>query len=501
MIKLIYPKAGSLWVVNDGRDGTHFALPFYNTTEDAVTVELKQPGYLEENPDWLDTLIDDPRPYHMLYDSKVITENDVSNGQTVGTLICANQGYSEFYTGYDGQFSDSYSPPPPRDYVYTANEQLYRNLWLSGIDDDSRTWIIWAVTPLVDGKYAGLLSCHYNRLSADGKVMQDVTLDINALAMGISFYDIDELERVLTDYCQNPWGNFYNFYRGADGAYRDWRGWNSLWRIKYSKPRQTLDQAISTCNSLIPGIPQGPPVSYYPNWGAHVSNAINDIDAININGIAYLKDALEAKTMLKSMALTLQSLPSRKVKAVASAYLGLHYGLKLTILDTIEIVKQIKALQSEGKTVKRVTSREKAIIDGWSITTCYSLWYDPYNDMIGSLSGYLRYFDLDLSIDKVWDLVPFSFVIDWFLHIGDALETVARFGEIQRFKILLQCQSEKYQRQINVDASGISGTVDLTYYRRKFSDKLIPPDVQLINPSLPGKCHIWEAAALIFSKD
>jgi hypothetical protein len=41
-------------------------------------------------------------------------------------------------------------------------------------------------------------------------------------------------------------------------------------------------------------------------------------------------------------------------------------------------------------------------------------------------------FNAELSARNVWDLIPFSFVVDWFLRIGDMLERYDLFNTVQR---------------------------------------------------------------------
>lgn len=56
---------------------------------------------------------------------------------------------------------------------------------------------------------------------------------------------------------------------------------------------------------------------------------------------------------------------------------------------------------------------------------CY-IEVDPSDIIPEETKSWLRSYGVKLSAYDVWDMIPFSFVADWFLHIGDFLETMER---------------------------------------------------------------------------
>lgn len=50
----------------------------------------------------------------------------------------------------------------------------------------------------------------------------------------------------------------------------------------------------------------------------------------------------------------------------------------------------------------------------------------------GNVREMLGTFNAELSARNAWDLLPYTFVVDWFLHIGDMLERYDLFNTVQR---------------------------------------------------------------------
>jgi hypothetical protein len=126
-------------------------------------------------------------------------------------------------------------------------------------------------------------------------------------------------------------------------------------------------------------------------------------------------------------------------KVSSKAYLSGHYGLKLTVQDTRDISRAIEAtdftqpdqtlggsssvtvdLPAYGYSVA-VNMKLTAVVgsyDDKQLKTCESV-RDSMTQLKNMVlrSGY----ELDAlpTAANLWDLVPFSFVVDWFLPIGD----------------------------------------------------------------------------------
>lgn len=109
------------------------------------------------------------------------------------------------------------------------------------------------------------------------------------------------------------------------------------------------------------------------------------------------------------------------VGSLGDAWLGTRYGLFTTKADIQEIVSVVDRCRNlrNGQTfrsygISTYQTLEDTFYFKCSLTT-------QLTDVLGCYSELER---LGLALDgyNAWDLIPYSFMVDWFLHIGDLLE-------------------------------------------------------------------------------
>lgn len=195
--------------------------------------------------------------------------------------------------------------------------------------------------------------------------------------------------------------------------------------------------------------------------GELAASAAASARRLDINTLAYIKDIVEIPafgsglvSLGNEFAEYITQHPVRSItksadnakrfakhlgKVSSKAYLSGHYGLKLTVQDTRDISRAIEAtdftqpdqtlggsssvtvdLPAYGYSVA-VDMRLTAVVgsyDDKQLKTCESV-RDSMTQLKNMVlrSGY----ELDAlpTAANMWDLVPFSFVVDWFLPIGD----------------------------------------------------------------------------------
>lgn len=100
-------------------------------------------------------------------------------------------------------------------------------------------------------------------------------------------------------------------------------------------------------------------------------------------------------------------------------WLGYRYSYNTTKLDISDY--------------RSVTSRLLALDGIPTITTHGSVTYDEYRVRTSievkaeeviphDASSFFKVFNAKISLVNTWDAIPWSFVVDWFLHVGDVLE-------------------------------------------------------------------------------
>ena len=61
--------------------------------------------------------------------------------------------------------------------------------------------------------------------------------------------------------------------------------------------------------------------------------------------------------------------------------------------------------------------------------------FDPSQAIPNSLKSFLNSYGFRLTAANVWDMIPYSFVADWFLGIGDLLETYDSYSRALKFPV------------------------------------------------------------------
>jgi hypothetical protein len=119
-----------------------------------------------------------------------------------------------------------------------------------------------------------------------------------------------------------------------------------------------------------------------------------------------------------------------KASDISGRWLELQYGWLPTLSDSYEAVKAFHAI-SEGprSSIIRTSVSKKARVEGSQAPSQYSQMYDfelttriqyeMYEEM-----SFARQLGLLDPLTVIWEIVPYSFVVDWFVPIGTYLDNL-----------------------------------------------------------------------------
>ncbi len=170
-----------------------------------------------------------------------------------------------------------------------------------------------------------------------------------------------------------------------------------------------------------------------------IANSLRALRKLNFAGaVSALKSGTDAPFKIRQQGLS-------ALKPVASNWLQLQYGWKPLLKDIEEAIQLLPESFDQGNTVCRVTSSGTV---KWSDT----LPFPPGDAVIGASKvgvttqtarttvkygisyrledAALQYFaqlGFTNPINLAWEVLPFSFVVDWFLPIGSWLESLSNF--------------------------------------------------------------------------
>jgi len=179
---------------------------------------------------------------------------------------------------------------------------------------------------------------------------------------------------------------------------------------------------------------------------------------------------------------------------IAKAYIATTYGTQLTLNDMQQWQNAVEKYAwksysaraftfAKAKSTYNVTKPSASLLDG----TCdynYSLCYDPLEKFGGSYSfkELLDSFRLSPNAKRTWEILPFSFVIDWFLPVSELFQVIESEDTLldMKYRIFGETSSTKYSFPF-----AKYPTLTMSLYSRTCSD--IPftvplPDLEDLNP-------------------
>lgn len=203
-------------------------------------------------------------------------------------------------------------------------------------------------------------------------------------------------------------------------------------------------------------------------------------------------------------------------KLTGKAYLGVDYGVLPTVRDTQALYEGMHAfakhVEQPLRRHSRRTSSEPGFLDS-SITSTDVLTVETSplpRDFLGMcLRGWMdeiewfRRWGVYPDCEMLYDIVPFSFAVDWFVGFGSALEDVDTNLRSQYIDVNYCIQSTRRVWSPAITRIwpylGVSGGVDFTQYDRYMTRELPTPEVQ-VGEGSGVDSHAAEATALIVTR-
>jgi hypothetical protein len=97
------------------------------------------------------------------------------------------------------------------------------------------------------------------------------------------------------------------------------------------------------------------------------------------------------------------------------------------------------------------------------------------------------------TLGNVWDMIPLSFVVDWFVNVSDIFESVDRMVQARYYDVASILQSVKAEGA----CPGFPGVV-LSFYDRTLSNSL-NLGVSSVKLGLPSAINIVDGISLFLS--
>lgn len=202
-------------------------------------------------------------------------------------------------------------------------------------------------------------------------------------------------------------------------------------------------------------------------------------------------------------------------KSVASAYLGVEYGILPTMRDGQAVMKGLGELSSWPTEPDRRHARRTVVSEtrfGFNVESTHTLTVESSSlphGLGGNVMAKIRSakeWGLWPNFSSLWDFVPYSFVYDWFT---DAMSAPVTYGDTvvdslyfpvsyciisvrRRFSPAVECWVPRQW--------GVIGQVTFSFYDRSLTRSLPLPSKQTGDGESSQFNHWGEAAALIIQR-
>lgn len=222
--------------------------------------------------------------------------------------------------------------------------------------------------------------------------------------------------------------------------------------------------------------------------------ALSKIDAIDINSFAYAKDVKNILEEIRGWFSLLRG--DVNPKNLADAFLSWKYGMRLTYGDTKTLVSDWPV---NGKASGVSATDVQTVLLG-ELKCVSTVRLHHKNDVFSSLKSFLNSIDLDVNRSNVWELIPFSFVVDWLYDVDGLLKRFDLNDLISHYIIDSVFDTTIYTGQIDSARLqvGFAGSI---FFRRYLRVCSFDAEFPLITPSSPSITSHWlESTALIVQR-
>lgn len=285
--------------------------------------------------------------------------------------------------------------------------------------------------------------------------------------------------------------------------------------VEYNR-KEMLESAYSRLWSAV--LPDRMESVYKQVVGHAGQDALLNTKVLNINSIMYVKDFFSLRELCDSYADLLRK--GINPKTVSGAYLASHYGVKLTIQDTRELIERAKReLRGLADAYQYSYGSNRRTFDGpvgridvrGNVSVLFTLVDARTMQFLSDLARW----DFLPTPRVIWDMIPYSFVLDWILPVGGVLEhwdrlitegtihqkrccwslkTVAKLNAALTSAALLKTGTQVWMRGVDVELVG---------YRRAYQRYAPSPDALLdlldISPSWSSS-RAYEITSLTIQK-
>lgn len=245
-------------------------------------------------------------------------------------------------------------------------------------------------------------------------------------------------------------------------------------------------------------LPETFPIKHMPS-GDLVQKAAEKKRVIETNMISFLHDLKDVKSLIPK----LSNLSS--IKGIAGQFLSVKYGVLPTIDDLKSVWEAVHkhkpGTDAQGYDVYKASHSEILMEDDlvFKLDQRAMLAIEDEDSFFDKICEDLDNVGLLPTFENIWDLVKYSFVIDWFVNVGDFLKQIDTCLRILRYNIRYTTLSYKETasgHSIGSTSYPFIGAFNWVKYHRWVTLITPLPSISLSLKSFPIS-HWLEGTALV----
>lgn len=241
------------------------------------------------------------------------------------------------------------------------------------------------------------------------------------------------------------------------------------------------------------------------SYGELAKEATDQVHHTDVNLIESFTDIVGGETMLKKLrAFKGFSL----LKKSSDAYLTVNYGILPTVDDISTLLKDWKKFRNRyydknGFETYHAGETLSSSADRWTHTSTrrIKVAISSNDNWFERLVQSAEEIGLMPDLNNLWEIIPFSFVVDWLVDIGGWLDSVDSRSRIYRLNIRYVTMSQKhsYSRIFDGTEFSLVGTASRVGYHRWTADHCPLPPLSLdATPTISD--HWLETGALLVQR-
>jgi hypothetical protein len=235
--------------------------------------------------------------------------------------------------------------------------------------------------------------------------------------------------------------------------------------------------------------------------------------ACTVNQWEFLQDANLINQVIDVGKKLLTFDESDLLKSLSDLYLTYSFGASNTSRDYRELASSIStelkryALMADGRDTKvRSRSSSKLLWQGLEWEADYNLtaYLDAYDQGVMGLFNQLDRWGVYPDRAAIWEIVPWSFVVDWFVNVKENLRRRDALYWREYYNVHHSIRSVKLRTVRDFNKTNpnslLAGMLSISLYERNVEQELPAPMVDL-DLQVPRHFHQWvSGAALVIQR-